>query len=67
MKTLYTWKTNKTENGYGWVVTKSVIRGTPNSKGRYSDDKIVKTGSMPTRARAKSASQKWCRYLRVSA
>lgn len=64
MKTIYSWKTTKTEDGFKFVVTENVSRETPNEQGRYVDSKIVKVGQLPTRARAKTTGQKWCAYLR---
>lgn len=54
LNAFYSWKTNKVENGFKWTVTQSLKRDTPNDKGRYIDDKVLKTGVESSRAKAKN-------------
>jgi hypothetical protein len=63
----FSWSTNKTTNGFKFVVIRNVPRTTPNKIGNYCDSEIVKTGILPTRARAKSFAQKVVRYCKATA
>lgn len=62
--TLYSWSTTKTAAGFKFTITESTPRATPNAQGRYTDDRIVKTGTRPTRAQARGLAIKWVRYFK---
>ena len=59
---IYGWNTKKVGKGFKWNVTKMTTRKTKNSIGHYADTKVIKSGILPTRARAKLMAQRWVRY-----
>ena len=64
----YSWTTTKTATGFAFTVTRVQPTREADEAGRYCIDTIMKTGGgFATRARAKSAAVKWCRYLKATA
>ena len=64
MNEIYTWRTSKVSNGYSFSVYKMTPRKTPNKMGQYADDKLMKYGILPSRARAKTMAIKWIKYYK---
>jgi hypothetical protein len=60
----FSWKTSKTANGFQFTVSLNQSLSAPNAEGRYVNTKVIKTGTLPTRARAKTMAQKWVRFFK---
>ena len=64
-KVMYQWATKKTEGGFAYVASKFTYTEEPQPNGQYGITEILKTsGACRTRARAKSAGIKACRYYK---
>ena len=59
----YSWNTKKIKKGFQFDVKKITSLNKPTKEGYYAKTQTVKTGVLPTRARAKAQAQRWSRYL----
>lgn len=61
---IYSWRTKKEKKGFKFDVLQITPRKTKNKAGQYADTKTVKTGHLPTRARARGQAKAWVKYYK---
>jgi len=60
-----TWNTKKNTNGtFSYIVKKVIGTQEMQANGNYAITTVLKTGTVKTRAQAKSKAIQWCKYLK---
>jgi hypothetical protein len=61
--TQFTWRTEKTAGGYVGHVVRIVSSAAPDAEGKFASFEVVKSVTLPSRARAKLQAQRWASHF----
>jgi len=62
---VYTWNTKKVGNEFLYTILQMIPRKTPNKKGLYITQKILRQGILKSRARSVAQAKRWIRSYKL--